>query len=161
MKKYQCDRVCELGVYKGDNFLQMIRHSPELAVAVDTWANDGVYSDQIKSYSKSELDDQYDHFTKQVQDYPFVRIIRETTTNASKRFTDNYFDFVFIDADHSFDGCKQDIQHWYPKVKKGKFLVGHDYKKSFGVYDAVNEFVADQKLDLIFLAPSTWAVIKK
>lgn len=161
MKKYQCQRVCELGVYKGDNFLPMISHSPELAVAVDTWANDGVYSDQIASYSKSELDEQFNLFSSRVQGLPFVRIVRETTTQAVKRFTDNFFDFVYIDADHSYSGCKLDIQSWYPKVKRGKFLVGHDYKKSFGVYSAVNEFVDQYHLELIFLSPSTWAVVKR
>jgi predicted O-methyltransferase YrrM len=55
-------------------------------------------------------------------------------------------DFVFIDADHSYEGCKADIEAWFPKVKPGGLLSGHDYDNpdfpEFGVKRAVDEFAA-------------------
>jgi len=161
MKKYRCDVVCELGVYKGDNFMEMISHEPKLAVAVDSWKNDGVHSSRDASYSQEELKKQYAYFKSRVRDLSFVQIIQRKTVQAAKRFSDEYFDFVYIDADHSVEGCYSDITSWYPKVKPGKFLVGHDYHRRFGVVDAVNKFIKDNKLELILLPPSTWAVIKK
>lgn len=161
MKKYKCDFVCELGVYKGGNFIEMIKHNPKLAVAVDAWRDDGKHPRKYDNYTQEEFDEQYEYFRNQVAGKSFVQIVRDYIVNAAKLFPDNYFDFVYIDANHSTESCYADIMAWYPKVKKGKFLVGHDYRRGFGVVDAVNKFVKDNKLKLIFLPPSTWAVIKK
>lgn len=38
-------------------------------------------------------------------------------------------DMVFIDADHSYEGCKGDIEAWLPNIKPGGILAVHDYKK--------------------------------
>ena len=39
-------------------------------------------------------------------------------------------DMVFIDGDHSYEGCKGDILAWLPNIKSGGFLAVHDYKKN-------------------------------
>lgn len=53
---------------------------------------------------------------------------------------DSSLDFVFIDADHSYDSCKRDIEAWYPKVRKGGLVAGHDYNPRWpGVIKAVDE----------------------
>jgi len=44
-------------------------------------------------------------------------------------------DMVFIDADHSYEGCKGDILAWLPNIKAGGILAIHDYKKSKLTYD--------------------------
>jgi len=54
-------------------------------------------------------------------------IIRATSEQASKLFNDNSLDFVYIDANHSYEHVKRDIEIWYPKVKKGGVFAGHDY----------------------------------
>lgn len=161
MEKYDCKYVCELGIFKGGNFMEMIAHKPKLAVAVDTWNNDGVHGKNDATYPQEELEKQYEYFKGLVKDKPFVKIVRDYTVNAAKRFPDNYFDFVYIDADHSIEACYADIITWYPKVKNGKFLVGHDYKRGFGVVAAVDRFVKENNLKLMFIHPSTWAVVKK
>jgi hypothetical protein len=161
MKKYQCDYVCELGVCRGENFMNMIAHGPKVAVAVDIWLDDGVPEHNDGRYSQEVLNEQYNNFRNQVKDIPGVQIIRDYTVNAAKLFPNEFFDFVYIDADHRAESCYLDIINWYPKVKSGKFLVGHDYRRRFGVVDAVNKFIKEQSLELIFLPPSTWAVIKK
>ncbi len=145
MRKYKCNYICEVGVFGGKNFVEMIAHNPKLAVAVDIWKDDK----------------KYENFKKLVADKPFVQIIRDYSTNASEYFPDNYFDFVYIDADHTYEASYSDITNWYPKIKPGKFLVGHDYITSFGVIDAVNKFTKDNKLESIFLPYSNWIIVKK
>lgn len=44
-------------------------------------------------------------------------------------------DLVFIDADHSYNGCKGDIEAWLPNIKPGGILAIHDYKKDTLTYD--------------------------
>ena len=36
-------------------------------------------------------------------------------------------DFVYIDARHDYKGAMEDIKAWWPKLKKGGLLSGHDF----------------------------------
>lgn len=44
-------------------------------------------------------------------------------------------DLVFIDGDHSYEGCAGDIEAWLPNIKSGGILAIHDYKKATLTYD--------------------------
>ena len=84
---------------------------------------------------------------------------------AADMFPDEYFDFIYIDADHSYEGVVRDLKAWWPKIKKGGLFCGDDYipddgdiwltgqgdpvyAGKFGVRKAVNEFVDSNKLSL-------------
>jgi hypothetical protein len=56
---------------------------------------------------------------------------------------------IYVDGDHTYEGCKKDLEIAYYKIKKGGFLMGHDYEMNmkkaknayaFGVRRAVDEF---------------------
>lgn len=62
------------------------------------------------------------------------------TVDAARAVEDASLDFVFIDADHSYESVKEDIEHWEPKVRKGGWVGGHDYNRQWpGVVRAVDE----------------------
>jgi hypothetical protein len=69
-----------------------------------------------------------------------VKIIRKTSQEAVNDVP--LVDLVFIDANHSYSYVKQDLELWYPRVKKGGILSGHDYDRILfpGVIKAVDEF---------------------
>lgn len=69
--------------------------------------------------------------------------VQADSLKASRMFDDESVDFVFIDADHSYEAVKADIAVWFPKVKKGGFIGGHDYNHN-EVWKAVNEFFAEK-----------------
>ena len=52
-------------------------------------------------------------------------------------------DLVFIDGDHRYEPCKQDIKRYRPLVRKGGILAGHDYNHRTwpGVARAVDELL--------------------
>lgn len=167
MRKYNCDVICEIGVCRGGNFKEMIKHNPRVAVAVDSWVNDGVISRNDVAFSQEELDRQYIDFKKDMADKSFVKIYREYSFDAVRYFKDDYFDFVFIDADHTYHACLRDIEDWYPKVKKGKFLLGDDYRVAtlrtgveFGVIEAVKTFTQRNNLSFFELPRYGWGIIK-
>ncbi len=74
-----------------------------------------------------------------------VELYNNKSKEAYTFFPDNYFDMFFIDGDHRYDHIKEDIDLWYPKVKKGGILCGHDCE-----YLAKNDgdlFKAGQDID--------------
>jgi len=46
-----------------------------------------------------------------------------------RNWKEGSIDLVFVDADHSYAGCKADIEAWLPHIKPGGLLIVHDYKK--------------------------------
>ena len=59
--------------------------------------------------------------------------------DVSRIFKDESVDFIWVDADHHYESVKKDIDYWYPKLKKGGIIAGHDYTEE-GVRRAVWEF---------------------
>ena len=55
-------------------------------------------------------------------------------------FDDCSLDIVYIDADHT--RCAEDIAAWWPKMRAGGWLTGHDYTMNpwITVREAVNRF---------------------
>jgi hypothetical protein len=70
---------------------------------------------------------------------------------ASKTITEP-LDFVYIDANHNYEYVKEDLEAWYPKLKKGGILSGHDYPTE-SVRRAVDEFCEKNKLKLVSTTP--------
>ena len=167
MEKYKCDVICEIGVRNGTNFEKMIKHNPKVAVAIDLWKDDGVMARNDMAFSQNTLDEQYNNFVSGPGSKPFVHVYRDYSFNVVKEFPDNYFDLIYIDADHTFEGCLRDIRDWYPKVKKGGFLLGDDYRRHktrtgvrFGVIEAVNKFTHDNNLSFWVFPRSKWGMVK-
>lgn len=75
----------------------------------------------------------------------YVTPIKMASNKAVNLFADNSIDFLFIDADHSYEGVKRDIQMWIPKVRSGGVIAGHDYDWE-GVKKAVDELFANTKI---------------
>jgi hypothetical protein len=175
MTKYHCDVIAEIGVRQGFNFNFMVAHNPKEAVAVDCWIDDGVLGRNDSCHNQQGLDIQYNKFKDSVADKPFVKIHRGYSFDVVKDFPDDYFDLIFIDADHTYPGISRDLVDWWPKVKKGGVFCGHDYthrsvrarnghKITFGVVEAVDEFVKKNNLNLFVSKPHdrnvVWGVIK-
>ena len=73
------------------------------------------------------------------------------SVKAAARFANHSVDFVWIDADHSYDGVCADIAAWLPKVKPGGVIAGHDYyddpaKNNF-VQSAIDELFPDARTE--------------
>lgn len=58
-----------------------------------------------------------------------VEVIHDFSYNKEvySQFPDGYFDFIYIDGDHSYKGAKGDLINFFPKVRVGGVIAGHDY----------------------------------
>ena len=66
-------------------------------------------------------------------------IMKNYSVDASKNFDDYSLDFIYIDARHDYNGVLEDLEYWYPKVKSGGLISGHNYIKEDGIH-TLNHF---------------------
>ncbi len=143
----------EVGVENGDNALSMLANLRiEKLYLVDE------YKDFAEGGKIREASRWLPIARKRLSKFDNVEFIVQSSSNASKSVPDN-LDFVYIDANHAYDYVKEDIANWYPKVRNGGVIGGHDISWS-GVYWAVTEFVKKNNLYLYTSAPCDWWVVK-
>ena len=82
----------------------------------------------------------------------YVQCLTGTSVEIAKIFPDESLDFVFIDGHHAYESVILDLKSWFPKVKPGKMIAGHDYNDAEiadpGVQQAVKEFFGKYKVEL-------------
>lgn len=168
--KYAIDKAkenavfVELGVWFGQSMsfagVEIFNSKKAITVyGVDSF----LQGDQPSKHSEKD-ESRYNEvlkYTKPVVDTGIVKIIKSDSSEAAKLFEDESIDFLFIDANHTYEGVKLDLESWYPKVKKGGIISGHDYIHHWeGLVKAVNEFFGTINLT-IFDSSKSWLTHKK
>jgi hypothetical protein len=127
-KEFPNGKGVEVGTFKGEFSKEILENWEGTLYMVDVWRplsdkeyldssnhnnfENGVYSEAMKNISGHE---------------DRAVMVRAASEIAANMFEDNSLDFVYIDANHAYDYVVQDINLWYPKVKEGGYLCGHDY----------------------------------
>ena len=115
----------EIGSWKGyaTTFLaDVARNCGGKVYCIDHWkGSGGVPHHRIDNCLEIFL---YNMKVLGLDDYVHPMVMDSLT--ASKVFADGVADLVFIDADHRYDGIKSDLIAWWPKIKIGGILCGHD-----------------------------------
>jgi hypothetical protein len=142
--------VAELGVEAGAYADVYTRALPDGTFwFVDLWQTTSSYFTYGTQPGRVERG--YQRCVERYGNDPRVTMIRSLTWEAAARFPDNFFDFVYIDADHSYEACLADLRAWYPKVRRGGLIAGHDFDpapeqecfEQFGVDRAVRELLGE------------------
>jgi predicted O-methyltransferase YrrM len=137
-------RYVEVGVYTGASvaFLaqELLKTGKEFELyAVDLWerAPDTGYTDLQMDL---EVWNAFQERLRLTGTKDHVKVLKTDSISASKMFEDGSLDFVFIDANHSYEAVKADIEAWLPKLRKGGLIAGHDIlEPSCGVERAVKD----------------------
>lgn len=91
-----------------------------------------------------------------------VKMHQIKSADAGQLFEDEYFDWIYIDTDHTYETTKAELNAFADKIKPGGLISGHDYFQvgisngfSYGVMSAVHEFVVinDWRLYAVTLEP--------
>ena len=76
-----------------------------------------------------------------------VNLIELDQLAAAKLYADASLDFVFLDADHTYEAMRAGILAFLPKMKPGGVLAGDDYTLDFpGVVQAVSELLPGKEI---------------
>jgi predicted O-methyltransferase YrrM len=131
--------IVEVGCWKGQSTKALLEASDGVVHAIDHF--NGSPTDESGGFAR--VQDVFAQFTANVGHYPNLKIHKMSSEEAVVSFRDNSLDMVWIDADHSHEGCSKDIDMWLPKVKKGGIICGHDYGVCSGVTTSVDNKFGD------------------
>ena len=151
---------------------KMLEKLPEAGIVAEVGTQYGNFAETILAVTKPKklhlIDINLSPLKKELHEKKllFKKIIDHTvelhegnSSNVLEDFPDNYFDWIYIDADHSYEGVKSDINIGYTKVKEDGYLVFNDYThwsivelKPYGVPRAVNECCISHEWEMVFFA---------
>jgi hypothetical protein len=134
----------EIGVSVADNALSILK---ELAVAKLCL---------IDPYETHP--EEFEVACKKLARFPQVVFVSKTSEEAAKELqTEQPFDFIYIDGDHSYEAVQKDLQLYYPLVKEKGLIGGHDYTPYLpSVVEAVNDYARKAKVELHINFPDWW-----
>lgn len=120
----------ELGVQRG-HFAEATLskwHSCTKYVLVDLWAEQTNYNDMANHVNHASFMREAMRRTA-----PFKRngvdieVCKNYTSWCVGKYADGTFDYIYVDARHDFKGSYVDITEWWPKLRVGGIMAGHDY----------------------------------
>lgn len=163
----------EIGCCRGETSAKLLAAFPRLNLyMIDPWrewpsgSRYSLTGDSCALMSQTEHDDNFKLAIAATDRFYLRRTILKLTSEvAALRLAGRMFDFVFIDGDHSYEAVRHDIATWWPKIRSGGVLAGHDHghprnaRGLFGVDRAVNEFCHDTGLTFETTG-SCWSIVK-
>ena len=164
--------IAEIGVWKGEFSNEILKNAnPKKLVLIDPWQYDQSIrgcAPQVKGkepLSQKFFDAAKEDTYKKFVGIDEVTILETNSKNASNKFQDNYFDYIYIDGEHSYNAVLQDLTYWYPKLKPNGTIFGDDFywrekDNSFNVKKAYEEFIAKHKIKKWCVFKSQISIIK-
>lgn len=164
----------EIGVHQG-GFAKYIYDIllPNKLYLIDPWENGGDKNSPKKTYSGAldgwptaySNDGDLRCVTNLFLNNSNVIIKKGFSYDIVDEFSDEYFDFIYIDATHIYESVKADLTMFLPKLKPNGLICGHDYgndynKCGFGVIEAVDEFILENNGKIILQSSDNDFAIK-
>lgn len=148
----------EIGTWKGRSAVYMAEQIKQSNKNIKFYTIDLFkYTQDYVNENRLLNDSFYEEVIKNIEPVKqYINLIKSSSDKSFKLFEDNSIDFLFIDGDHNYDGIKKDLELWYPKVKIGGIIGGHDYTEPCGVRQAVDEFFKSK----VSIDRTSW-IIKK
>ncbi len=154
----------EIGVHLGDFAAQILKVArPRMLHLIDPWQRmEDVGVEKClygTAVTQEEMDKRYEgvvsRFGSQIAAGK-VKVHRATSQQVVSEFEDASLDFIYVDADHRFEGCVADLRDYAPKLRPGGILCGDDYGFGWwgdGVIRAVHTFLAERRnFRILFIA---------
>jgi hypothetical protein len=141
--------VAEIGAAFGDFTKQILeRNRPKKLHLVDAWASN--------RYQQG-LTQVPERFTEEIASGA-IELNQGLSTERLPAFDQVYFDWVYIDTDHSYTTTREELLLLAQKVKPGGLIAGQDFTSGnpvravpYGVIEACNEFCVQEGWEYTFL----------
>lgn len=127
INKYNLKSGVEVGVAFAGHAVQILNATKlNSLTGIDPYVHINNYDDPM-NFEQEKFDNVHSFVKKRMKKFGSrYKHIRKRSQNAASNFN-KHVDFVYIDADHSYEGVKNDIAVWFDKVNDGGIISGHDY----------------------------------
>lgn len=119
--------VAEIGVQYGVFSAKIAENYSGKVLCIDLWGDETIYAEAKKLLANKEK----------------FKLYRGDSLTIAEFIPDGALDAAYIDGNHYYREVLADIEAWYPKVRTGGILAGHDYCNSdadIEVIQAVDEW---------------------
>jgi len=147
--------IAELGVFIG-SFSEIILStcSPKELHLIDLWNKSFKSGDKdgrhmARHMARHNLPVIYQNLVEKYANSNIVKLHRTDTIKALATFEDDYFDFIYIDANHQYKSVYSELNLSYFKSKK--YISVHDYNRKSEVKKAVDQFCEEKKLEIKYI----------
>lgn len=151
----------EVGVLLGQFSQQILEIAqPALLYGVDHW--DCYLPGPAGDIRRAQQAHRYDIAMERLAPYidrGQYKVLRGKSVEIAEQMADASLDFVYIDAHHTKAAVREDLEAWYPKVRKRGIIAGHDYNPKshpHKVCEAVTEFRAKYNVKNDLCVTSEW-----
>ena len=110
--------ICEIGCYEASTSVALARNTTGTVYSVDPFHHGRL------GVSYTEYVARLHRWRNRLQNLVFLKGLSH---EIGCKFSGS-IDFLFIDADHSYEAVKADWDGWFPKVRKGGYIALHDSK---------------------------------
>lgn len=145
----------EIGVWKGEFSRQLVAETqPRELHLIDPWKFRGEFPNRLYggsgAQSQADMDRIHEGVKQHFNGSSNVVIHRGNSGEVLERIEDGYFDWIYIDGDHSYEGVTTDLEVGLRKVRKGGILAGDDLywgpEDGMPVKRGLEDFVARRNL---------------
>ena len=127
----------EIGTAYGEHAFMILNNlNIKTLYCIDVYKKYNEYSDFLNHKTDIMYNRAKNLLSKYNNQVIFIKKFSDDAINDIKE----HVDFVYIDANHTYNYVKRDIELYYPKVKLGGIIGGHDFTPAYGVPYAVLEF---------------------
>jgi len=146
------DIGAEIGVCQGVfAYHVLLKANPTKLYLIDPWQY-GLQADMEPDPTAEKQrprDEQYRTVCGYFAPYKNVEIVRKKSEDAACMFENNYFNYVYIDGEHSYAAVTRDLNNYFYKVKVGGYIIGDDYGWT-GIMPAVQDFLKRHPDECLF-----------
>ena len=136
-------KVLEVGVEFGgytDKYYDWITKMGGRIWLLDLWQTEG--NDDYFSKREGQVEKGYKQIKKKYANKENVTLVKGNAFKKHEDFEDDFFDWIYIDCDHTYEGISKNIEIWLPKLRGGGMFSGHDYDP-----DPDNEFFEHMQIN--------------
>ena len=171
LKSIGCKTGAEIGVHRGGYTRMFAEQLTGTFYAIDPWVcwpdnicTGGAYRQKSYPGSIEKTEEARQAAHNRLEKFNHVKILRQTSVQASITVPDDSLDMVYIDGNHKYPYVVIDLLSYWTKLRNGGIMSGHDLNFST-VTKAVEEFVAKLKIPYWYVmeheSPTSFLFVKE
>lgn len=135
LEHLKLEKGVEVGVQRGIFAAKILKRWSycQKYILVDLWGIQENYQDSSNVNDSGQEKLMNEAITRVQPWKEKIQVCRNFSITCSEEHDDLSLDFAYVDARHDFKAVLEDLEAWYPKVRYGGIIAGHDHTDSLEV----------------------------